>query len=325
MRYFVTGSSGFIGRAVCLSLLEEGHEILGIDSMNSYYNPNLKKTRLDTLQSFDNFKFMQLNINDQSLKNIIEDFKPNKVIHLAAQAGVRYSLQNPTSYFENNVQGFFNLLERLKRFDYIEHIVYASSSSVYGLNDKTPFSEEDKTEKPASLYAATKKANELLAFNYSHIYNMSLTGLRFFTVYGPWGRPDMALFKFTKAILAGEKIDIYHDDITKLKRDFTYIDDIVQMTLRIVNKYSFTGEHKVFNLGNSKPCLLSYFVNCIEEKIGKKAILNFVGVQDGDLQETFADNSYLKQEIGKTNVTNLKTGISNFIDWYLEYKDIIPL
>ncbi len=325
MKYFVTGSSGFIGRAICLKLLQSGHEVLGIDSMNHYYNPNLKKARLKTLESFNNFKFIQLNINDKSLKNIVDDFKPNKVIHLAAQPGVRYSIENPSSYFENNLQGFFNLLETLKHFDYIEHIAYSSSSSVYGLNEKTPFSEQDKTDKPASLYAATKKTNELLAFNYSHIYNMSLTGLRFFTVYGPWGRPDMALFKFTKAILEGEKIDIYHDDITKLKRDFTYIDDIVEMTLKVTNKYTSTGKHRVFNLGNGKPCLLSEFVACIEDKLNKKAILNFIGKQDGDVETTFADNSFLKKEIGETNITDLKTGIGNFIDWYLEHKDIIPL
>ena len=332
MKILVTGVAGFIGMHSAKKLLDEGHEIIGIDNLNDYYDVSLKEDRLQTLKDYKNFRFLKLDIKDQ--KDVLDLFKkesPQRVLHLAAQAGVRYSIQNPYVYIDSNIQGFINILEGC-RATKTEHLVYASSSSVYGGNEKTPFSEHDNVDHPVSLYAATKKANELMAHTYSHLYQIPTTGLRFFTVYGPWGRPDMALFLFTKAILKGEAINIFNHG--KMIRDFTYIDDIVESLVRVMDKVatpdaSFDAKHpdpatshapyRIFNIGNNQPTPLMDYIEAIESALDKKAIKNLMDMQPGDVPLTSADTSELNQWVNFKPNTSIKEGVKRFVDWYKNY------
>mgnify|MGYP003327644846 FL=1 len=328
----MTGVAGFIGMHSAKKLLDEGHEIIGIDNLNDYYDVSLKEDRLQTLKDYKNFRFLKLDIKDQ--KDVLDLFKkesPQRVLHLAAQAGVRYSIQNPYVYIDSNIQGFINILEGC-RATKTEHLVFASSSSVYGGNEKTPFSEHDNVDHPISLYAATKKANELMAHTYSHLYQIPSTGLRFFTVYGPWGRPDMALFLFTKAILKGEAINIFNHG--KMIRDFTYIDDIVESLVRVMDKVatpyaSFDAKHpdpatshapyRIFNIGNNQPTPLMDYIEAIESALDKKAIKNLMDMQPGDVPLTSADTSELNQWVNFKPNTSIKEGVKRFVDWYKNY------
>ena len=332
MKILVTGVAGFIGMHSAKKLLDEGHEIIGIDNLNDYYDVSLKEDRLQTLKDYKNFRFLKLDIKDQ--KDVLDLFKkesPQRVLHLAAQAGVRYSIQNPYVYIDSNIQGFINILEGC-RATKTEHLVFASSSSVYGGNEKTPFSEHDNVDHPISLYAATKKANELMAHTYSHLYQIPTTGLRFFTVYGPWGRPDMALFLFTKAILKGEAINIFNHG--KMIRDFTYIDDIVESLVRVMDKVatpdaSFDAKHpdpatshapyRIFNIGNNQPTPLMDYIEAIESALDKKAIKNLMDMQPGDVPLTSADTSELNQWVNFKPNTSIKEGVKRFVDWYKNY------
>ena len=328
----MTGVAGFIGMHSAKKLLDEDHEIIGIDNLNDYYDVSLKEDRLQTLKDYKNFRFLKLDIKDQ--KDVLDLFKkesPQRVLHLAAQAGVRYSIQNPYVYIDSNIQGFINILEGC-RATKTEHLVYASSSSVYGGNEKTPFSEHDNVDHPISLYAATKKANELMAHTYSHLYQIPSTGLRFFTAYGPWGRPDMALFLFTKAILKGEAINIFNHG--KMIRDFTYIDDIVESLVRVMDKVatpdaSFDAKHpdpatshapyRIFNIGNNQPTPLMDYIEAIESALDKKAIKNLMDMQPGDVPLTSADTSELNQWVNFKPNTSIKEGVKRFVDWYKNY------
>ena len=328
----MTGVAGFIGMHSAKKLLDEGHEIIGIDNLNDYYDVSLKEDRLQTLKDYKNFRFLKLDIKDQ--KDVLDLFKkesPQRVLHLAAQAGVRYSIQNPYVYIDSNIQGFINILEGC-RATKTEHLVYASSSSVYGGNEKTPFSEHDNVDHPISLYAATKKANELMAHTYSHLYQIPTTGLRFFTVYGPWGRPDMSPMLFTKAILSDEPIQVFnHGD---MMRDFTYIDDIVASINETLFKTAtpntnFDAKHpdpatshapyRIFNIGNSQPIPLMEFIETIEEALGKKAIKKMMGMQAGDVKITSADTAELNQWVNFKPNTSIKEGVKRFVDWYKNY------
>jgi UDP-glucuronate 4-epimerase len=312
-KILVTGAAGFIGFHLSKSLLDNDHEILGIDNINDYYDVNLKHARLDQLKLYKNFKFEKVDIaNRESLTKAFTDFKPQKVINLAAQAGVRYSLENPHVYMQSNLVGFLNIIELCRHND-VEGLIYASSSSVYGGNTKIPFSVEDRVDNPISLYAATKKANELIANTYSHLYGLHTTGLRYFTVYGPWGRPDMAMFIFTKKILAGEPIQVFNNG--KMKRDFTYIDDIIAGTRAAIEK---NYKCKVFNLGNHKSERLMDMIAMIEKELGKKAIIDFQPMQLGDVPESFADINHTVQLLGFKPKTNIDKGIKEFIEWYNE-------
>jgi UDP-glucuronate 4-epimerase len=332
MKILVTGVAGFIGMHSAKKLLDEGHEIIGIDNLNDYYDVSLKEDRLHTLKDYKNFRFLKLDIKDQ--KDVLDLFKkesPQRVLHLAAQAGVRYSIQNPYVYIDSNIQGFINILEGC-RATKTEHLVYASSSSVYGGNEKTPFSEHDNVDHPISLYAATKKANELMAHTYSHLYQIPTTGLRFFTVYGPWGRPDMSPMLFTKAILSDEPIQVFnHGD---MMRDFTYIDDIVASVNETLFKTAtpntnFDAKHpdpanshapyRIFNIGNSQPIPLMQFIETIEEALGKKAIKKMMGMQAGDVKITSADTAELNQWVNFKPNTSIKVGVKRFVDWYKNY------
>ena len=319
MKILVTGAAGFIGMHVCQRLLERGEEVIGIDNLNSYYDVSLKEARLKELVKYSNFHFLRLDISDRDAMNsVFEKEHPELVVHLAAQAGVRYSLTNPHAYVDSNLVGFVNILEGC-RLVKIKHLVYASSSSVYGGNTKIPFSEEHSVDQPISLYAATKKANELMAYSYSHLYKLPSTGLRFFTVYGPWGRPDMAYFSFTKAILEGRSIDVFNDG--QLYRDFTYIDDIVEGVVRVLDKplspKSDMGvPHQIFNIGNHEPIALLNFIETLEDSLGKKAIKKFLPMQPGDIHSTYADVDKLDKWIGFKPSTLLKDGINNFVKWY---------
>jgi len=338
----ITGSAGFIGFHLSKNLIEAGHNIIGIDNLNDYYDTNLKLNRLKELgisathkeatynsKTHNNFTFVKLDIQDK--KNLFKLFHKHKFSHvcnLAAQAGVRYSLEEPDQYIQNNIQGFLNILEACRQFP-VEHLCYASSSSVYGLNEKMPLSTEDAVDHPISLYAASKKSNEMMAHAYSHLFNIPTTGLRFFTVYGPWGRPDMALFKFTKAIFDNKAIDIYNHG--KLIRDFTYVDDIVFGTSQVlfspprgVSKESIklsnsTAPWKIYNIGNSNPVDLMDFINAIEDKLGKKAIKNYLPMQAGDIAKTFADTTEIQKDLSYKPKTKIKEGIEHFINWYLNY------
>ena len=328
----MTGVAGFIGMHSAKKLLDEGHEIIGIDNLNDYYDVSLKEDRLQTLKDYKNFRFLKLDIKDQKdLLNLFKKESPQRVLHLAAQAGVRYSIQNPYVYIDSNIQGFINILEGC-RATKTEHLVYASSSSVYGGNEKTPFSEHDNVDHPISLYAATKKANELMAHTYSHLYQIPSTGLRFFTVYGPWGRPDMALFLFTKAILKGEAINIFNHG--KMIRDFTYIDDIVESLVRVMDKVatpdaSFDAKHpdpatshapyRIFNIGNNQPTPLMDYIEAIESALDKKAIKKMMDMQPGDVPLTSADTSELNQWVNFKPNTSIKEGVKRFVDWYKNY------
>jgi len=328
----VTGAAGFIGFHLSKKLLETGYAVVGIDNMNDYYEVSLKESRLDLLKEIEGFEFRQLSIGDkEQLNQLFKEYKFLFVVNMAAQAGVRYSITNPQAYIDSNIQGFINILEAC-RHNKPQHLVYASSSSVYGANTKMPFSVHHNVDHPLSLYAATKKANELMAHTYSSLYQLPTTGLRFFTVYGPYGRPDMALFLFTKAILEGKPIDVYNHG--KMKRDFTYVDDIVQGIVKLLPKVptgdkAWRGEnpdpatsfapYRVFNIGNNMPVELLRFIEVLEDKIGKKAVKNFMPIQLGDVPETYADIDALENEIGFRPSTTIEEGIGNFVDWYLEY------
>jgi UDP-glucuronate 4-epimerase len=332
MRVLVTGAAGFIGFHTSLRLLSRGDEVVGIDNLNNYYNPQLKHDRLAQLLERDKFKFEQLDISDRDgMDRYFSRNKPDRVIHLAAQAGVRYSLKNPHAYVDSNLVGFTNILEGC-RHNGVEHLVYASSSSVYGSNKKLPFSVNDSVDHPVSLYAATKKANELMAHTYSHLYSLPATGLRFFTVYGPWGRPDMALFLFTKAILDGKPIDVFN--FGRMQRDFTYIDDIVEGVVRVLDRIpepvaledgrTFTPAesacpYKVYNIGNHSPVELLYFIEVLEKCLGKEAKKNLLPIQPGDVPATFADVDALMRDVGFKPDTPVEVGIARFVEWYRGY------
>ncbi|HCB2856789.1 NAD-dependent epimerase [Klebsiella aerogenes] len=331
MKFLVTGAAGFIGFHVSQRLLAAGHTVVGVDNMNDYYDVNLKQARLDLLD-FPLFSFVRLDIADRiGMEELFADEKFDRVIHLAAQAGVRYSLENPHAYAEANLTGFLNILEGCRRTK-VQHLVYASSSSVYGLNRKMPFSTDDSVDHPVSLYAATKKANELMAHTYAHLYGLPTTGLRFFTVYGPWGRPDMALFKFTKAMLQGQSIDVYN--YGKMKRDFTYIDDIVEAVVRVQDVIpqpdpSWTVEtgtpatssapYRVYNIGNSSPVELMDYITALEEAMGMEAKKNMMPMQPGDVLETSAETQPLYDLVGFRPQTSVKQGVKNFVEWYKAY------
>ncbi|WP_421672850.1 NAD-dependent epimerase [Raoultella terrigena] len=331
MKFLVTGAAGFIGFHTCKRLLEAGHQVVGIDNMNDYYDVNLKQARLDLLQS-SLFSFHKVDLADrQGIAELFAEEKFNRVIHLAAQAGVRYSLENPHAYADSNLIGYLNILEGC-RHNKVEHLLYASSSSVYGLNRKMPFSTDDSVDHPVSLYAATKKANELMAHTYSHLYGIPTTGLRFFTVYGPWGRPDMALFKFTKAMLEGKSIDVYN--YGKMKRDFTYVDDIVEAIVRVQDvipqsNAEWTVEngspadssapYRVYNIGNSSPVELMDYITALEGALGMVAEKNMMPIQPGDVLETSADTKPLYDLVGFKPQTTVKEGVQNFVDWYKAY------
>jgi UDP-glucuronate 4-epimerase len=328
----VTGAAGFIGYHVSRSLLERGEDVLGIDNLNDYYDPALKEARLGRLRPYPNFRFLRADIADrEAMAAAFADEKPRRVIHLAAQAGVRYSLTNPHSYVTSNLDGFLNILEGC-RHNAVKHLVYSSSSSVYGANVTQPFSEHDSVDHPVSLYAATKKANELMAHSYSHLYGMPTTGLRFFTVYGPWGRPDMALFKFTRGILAGEPIPVFNNG--EMIRDFTYIDDIVEGVIRVLDHEPvpnpvWSREHpdpatsyapyRVFNIGNNRPVPLLDCIAALERALGKTATLDLLPMQPGDVPSTMADITALENAVGFRPNTTIETGIARFVDWYREF------
>jgi UDP-glucuronate 4-epimerase len=313
-RILVTGVAGFIGYHLCQSLLKDGFIVYGVDNLNSYYNPALKQARLEQLNSHKNFSFSQIDIsNSAKLNKAFEDFKPQKVVNLAAQAGVRYSLENPKAYIESNVVGFMNILECCRHHD-VEGLIYASSSSVYGGNEKIPFSVDDRVDRPISIYAATKISNELMAHTYSHLFGLKTTGLRFFTVYGPWGRPDMAYYIFADKISKGEPISVFNHG--KMERDFTYIDDIITGTRAAIEK-NYPCE--VFNLGNNNSEDLMEMVGLIEMEIGKKAEIQFEEMQPGDVKRTFADIELSKQKLNYTPTTKIVEGIPKFIEWYLAY------
>ncbi|WP_286817254.1 NAD-dependent epimerase [Desulfobacter sp. UBA2225] len=310
----VTGAAGFIGFSLARKLLEGGRIVVGIDNLNSYYDVNLKKARLEILKSFDNFVFHHVDIQDlNALKEIFKQQHIDVVCNLAAQAGVRYSLTDPFSYQKSNLEGFLNLLE-MARHNGVANFVYASSSSVYGSNKKTPFSVDDRVDNPISLYAASKKANELMAHAYSHLYQINCTGLRYFTVYGPWGRPDMALFLFTDAILNNRPINVYN--YGDMKRDFTYIDDIVAGTIAAIDR---PVPYDVFNLGNSKTEHLMTLIEILEEELGRKSEKNMMPMQPGDVKETSADIQKSRDLLGFEPKTTLSVGIKNFVQWYREF------
>lgn len=328
----VTGAAGFIGFHLSRKLCSMGYAVTGIDNLNDYYEVSLKEARLNILKTTEGFTFHKLDITDKKgIDSLFEKSKFRYVVNLAAQAGVRYSLTNPYAYLESNLHGFLNILEACRHFD-VQHLVYASSSSVYGANKTMPFSVHHNVDHPISLYAATKKSNELMAHTYSALFNLPTTGLRFFTVYGPYGRPDMALFIFTKAILEGKPIDVYNHG--KMKRDFTYVDDIVEGIVRLIptvpkGEKSWNGAtpdaassfapYRLYNIGNNSPVELMHFIEVIEDKIGKKAVKNLLPIQEGDVPETFADVEALTEAVGFKPSTPIETGIGNFITWYKEY------
>lgn len=319
--YLITGSAGFVGFHLSKALLNNGEKVIGIDNLNNYYDSTLKRDRLKILSEFDNFNFFKMNLeNFDSLRQVFSNHKPNIIINLAAQAGVRYSIENPRAYIDSNIVGFFNILECCRIFS-VDHLIYASSSSVYGANKKIPFSVDDNVDNPVSLYAATKKSNELMAYTYSHLFGIPSTGLRFFTVYGPYGRPDMAYYKFAKKIYSDQPIDVYNNG--NMKRDFTYIDDIVDGIMNIISKVPSpdkTGvKYKVYNIGNSKPEDLMKFIHTIEKEIGKTAKINFLPMQMGDVPITYADISDMEKDFNFKPNTTIKEGIHKFINWYKDY------
>ena len=327
----VTGAAGFIGYHVARRLLDRGDEVLGIDNVNAYYDPALKEARLERLRGA-RFSFLRLDVGDtEAMRRVFDERRPARVIHLAAQAGVRYSLTNPYAYTESNIHGFLNILEGC-RHNKVEHLVFASSSSVYGANTRQPFSEHHNVDHPVSLYAATKKANELMAHTYAHLYGLPVTGLRFFTVYGPWGRPDMALFRFTHGILAGEPIPVFNEG--RMVRDFTYIDDIVEGVLRVLDHPAepdpaWNGDdpdparsyapYRIFNIGNNQPVDLLTYISLIEKHVGRKARMDLLPMQPGDVRSTMADVSELQQAVGFRPRTPVDEGVARFVEWYKEY------
>ncbi|MFM6038689.1 MAG: NAD-dependent epimerase [Sphaerospermopsis kisseleviana] len=335
MKILVTGAAGFIGFHLSQRLLNRGDEVIGLDNLNNYYDVSLKQDRLAQLQSEQLFTFTQLDLADQEgINNLFTTHQFDVVVNLAAQAGVRYSLQNPHAYINSNILGFTNILEGC-RHSQVKHLVFASSSSVYGANTKTPFSIHDNVDHPISLYAASKKANELMAHTYSHLYGLPTTGLRFFTVYGPWGRPDMALFLFTKAILSGNPIDVFN--YGKMKRDFTYIDDIIEGLVRVTDNIPQGNPHwsgdkpdpgtskapyKIYNIGNNNPVELLHFIEVIEDCLGMKAQKNMLPLQPGDVTMTYADVDDLIADVGFKPATPIEVGIRRFIDWYRNYYQV---
>ena len=328
----VTGAAGFIGFHFARRLLEDGLRVVGLDNLNDYYDPALKRSRLEILESQPEFRFLRLDLcHRPSIEALFRDHSFDVVVHLAAQAGVRYSLLNPYAYTETNLSGFLTVLEGC-RAARVKHLVFASSSSVYGGNEKTPFSVKDNVDHPISLYAATKKANELMAHTYAHLYGIPCTGLRFFTVYGPWGRPDMALFLFTRAILEGKPVDVFNHG--RMRRDFTYIDDITEAMRLIIEKpaqpnpgwsghatdpATSSAPYRIYNIGNNEPVELLDFLSIIEKALGKKAELNLLPMQPGDVQETFADIDDLTRDFGFHPKTSIREGIAKFIEWYRGY------
>lgn len=331
-RFLVTGAAGFIGFSLAKRLIERGDEVVGIDNLNDYYDVNLKKARLAQLEGRQGFRFVKMSLEDrEGVLSLFKEERFDKAINLAAQAGVRYSLINPYSYIDSNIVGFINLLEGC-RHNGVKHLIFASSSSVYGANTKMPFSVHDNVDHPVSLYAATKKANELMAHTYSHLYQLPCTGLRFFTVYGPWGRPDMALFLFTKAILEGRPIDVFN--YGKMQRDFTYIDDIVEGVIRVADKIpqpdaKWSGNkpdpgtsrapYRIYNIGNNNPVELMKFIEVLEKALGKEAAKNLLPIQLGDVPATYADVDDLIRDVGFKPATSIEDGIKRFVEWYKDY------
>ena len=334
-KILVSGSAGFIGFSVCKNLLEKGFNVIGIDNHNNYYDPAMKESRLNKLEKYSNYNHHRIDLVDRKkLDEIFKKYKPNKVINLAAQAGVRYSIKNPLAYINSNIIGFAHILENCREHK-IEHLVYASTSSVYGANSKLPFSEHDSANHPLSVYAASKKSNELMAHSYSHLYQLPTTGLRFFTVYGPWGRPDMALFKFTKAILEGKPIDVFNHG--KHTRDFTYIDDIVEGVIKTLDNPpqsndTWNGNNPdpaaskapwlIYNIGNNDPVQLMDYIDVLEKTLGKKAKINYLPLQPGDVRDTYSDTNNLKKKFNYKPSTSVIDGISNFVTWYKKYYKI---
>jgi UDP-glucuronate 4-epimerase len=332
MKILVTGAAGFIGFHTAQILLARGDEVVGLDNLNDYYDVSLKQARLDILQRAPNFRFVKLDLADRSaMPELFATEKFDRVIHLAAQAGVRYSIQNPLAYIDSNVVGFANVLEGC-RHNGVEHLVYASTSSVYGANTAMPFSVHQNVDHPLSFYAATKKANELMAHTYAHLYRLPVTGLRFFTVYGPWGRPDMALFLFTKNILAGKPIDVFN--YGNHRRDFTYVDDIAQGVVRAMDRIATPNEnwssdhpdpgtssapYRLYNIGNNEPVELLRYIELIEESLGKKAQKNLLPLQAGDVPDTYADIDDLVRDVDYRPATPVEVGVRNFVEWYLQY------
>ncbi len=320
-KILVTGAAGFIGFHLSKKLLDQGVSVVGYDNINDYYDVGLKYSRLEILEKYDNFTFVKGDLADKNaVDKLFEDNNFDIVVNLAAQAGVRYSIENPQVYIESNIVGFFNILEACRNYP-VEHLLYASSSSVYGNQEKTPFSTDDDVSKPISLYAATKKSNELMAYTYSHLYGIPTTGLRFFTVYGPYGRPDMAYFSFTNKIMKGEKIKIFNNG--DMYRDFTYVDDIVKgienMLCNPPEKDEKGDRAKVYNIGNNKPEKLMYFIETLEKKIGKVAEKEFLPMQPGDVYQTYADVSELMKDFDFKPSTSIDTGLEKFAEWYMDY------
>jgi UDP-glucuronate 4-epimerase len=335
VRVLITGVAGFIGMHSALRILRRGDEVVGLDNLNDYYDVSLKQSRLNQLLTYKNFQFKHLDICDlQNLKELFQEFKPHRVLHLAAQAGVRYSIDHPDVYVKSNLEGFLNILECVRNSD-VDHLVYASSSSVYGGNTTYPFKEAHAVDHPVSFYAATKKSNELMAHTYSHLYKIPTTGLRFFTVYGPWGRPDMAPYKFLKALHFGNPIDVYnHGD---MKRDFTYIDDIVNGVVLVLDKqaspeanfdpsspvpHQSNAPYRVFNIGNNQPVNLMTFIEVIENYWGKKFQKNFMPIQPGDVPVTYANTDALNAWVGFQPDTSIYIGVENFVEWYKKYNGV---
>jgi UDP-glucuronate 4-epimerase len=321
MNILVTGVAGFIGMHTAMRLLTEGHAVFGIDDLNSYYDVQLKLARLGQLERFSAFRFCRIDIADgEAVRRFFSECNPDRIVHLAAQVGVRYSIDHPEAYVDSNLVGFVNLMEACRRIG-INHFVYASSSSVYGSNSKLPFSVEDRTDHPISLYAATKKSNELMAHVYSHLFAIPCTGLRFFTVYGPWGRPDMAMFSFTKAISEGRPIRIFNNG--DMMRDFTYIDDIVEGVVRVLGKPPISGNgeipYRLYNIGNRNPVQLLEFIAVLERCLRKKAITKLEAMQPGDVRHTFADVTDLERDMEFCPHTTIEVGIARFVEWYLNY------
>ena len=319
----VTGAAGFIGYHLSKRLLKSGCKVVGLDNMNDYYDVGLKYARFDELKKLDGFSFIRCDIADrEAISRVFDENTPQAVVNLAAQAGVRYSLENPQVYIDSNIVGFFNVLECCRSHP-VQHLVYASSSSVYGNSEKIPFSVEDNVDRPISLYAATKKSNELMAYTYSHLFGIPATGLRFFTVYGPFGRPDMAYFSFTKRILSGETIKLFNNG--DLQRDFTYIDDIVSgisLVLSSPPEFDGSARSKVYNIGNNKPVAIKTFLRTLENALGKIARVEYLPMQPGDVYRTYADISGLESDFGFAPSTDIKTGLESFVEWYREFYNV---
>lgn len=332
MKVLVTGTAGFIGNALAIRLLERGDEVIGVDNVNDYYDVRLKEARLERIRHHPGFTEVRAGLQDRAaMEEVFSQYKPQRVVNLAAQAGVRYSLKNPYAYVDSNLLGFVNILEGCRHHE-VEHLVYASSSSVYGANTRMPFSVHDNVDHPVSLYAASKKANELMAHTYSHLYGIPTTGLRFFTVYGPWGRPDMAYFSFTRDILEGRAINVFnHGD---MRRDFTYIDDIVEGVVRALDKVpqgdtNWSGDapdpgssrapYKLYNIGNNNPVKLMYMIEVLERTLGKAAVKNFLPMQPGDVPATYADVGDLMRDVGFKPATSIEDGLKQFTDWYQSF------